>query len=294
MQSNQKHTVTLYVYDISNGMAKTFGQMFTGKYVEGIWHTSICVFQQEFYFAGGIVYDPPKTTPHGHPVKELHLGETELTPIDFMNYLKSINHEFTQDSYDIFKKNCNHFTQNICEFLLGKGIPDEFLHQARDFEHTPIGKMIGGFQVNVKNANSHTIGGNQNVNQNTQPSYNNNGNNNNSQNQTNNNNIIMITDTVKYLETITGNDKVVMDCYADWCGPCKMIKPFYSLLDSKYINVKFAKLNVDTMGNKEICANLQIKAMPTFIIFHNGEEVGRLQGANKQKLEALVQQLNNR
>lgn len=288
MQNNQKYPVTLYVYDISNGMAKTFGQMFTGKHVEGIWHTSICVYEKEFYYAGGIVYDPPKTTPHGQPVKELNLGHSELSPVDFMDYLKSIQGEFTQDSYDIFKKNCNHFTQNICEFLLGKGIPEEFLNQARDFENTPIGKMIGGFQVNMKNANSQQICGNQ-----TQPSYNNNTQNQ-TQNQTHNDNIVIINDTVKYLETITGNEKVILDCYADWCGPCKMIKPFYSLLESKYVNVKFAKINVDQVGNKEICANLKIKAMPTFIILHKGEEVERLQGANKQKLEALVQKLNNR
>lgn len=45
-----KSTVTLYVYDLSNGMSKLLSQQLVGKYVEGIWHTAVVVFDKEFYF----------------------------------------------------------------------------------------------------------------------------------------------------------------------------------------------------------------------------------------------------
>ena len=53
--------------------------MYIGKQVDGVWHTSIVVFDKEFYYQGGIQTDSPKTTPFGQPVKEIHLGETELS-----------------------------------------------------------------------------------------------------------------------------------------------------------------------------------------------------------------------
>ena len=58
------------VYDISNGMAKQMSQAFLGQYIEGIWHTGVVVYEEEFFFEGGICEAPPKSSPYGIPVKE--------------------------------------------------------------------------------------------------------------------------------------------------------------------------------------------------------------------------------
>jgi len=68
--------VTLLVYDISMGMAKTMGQMIIGQYVEALYHTAIVVFGREYYFGGGICNSSPKCTPYGNPIAEVELGWT--------------------------------------------------------------------------------------------------------------------------------------------------------------------------------------------------------------------------
>lgn len=83
-----KHSVTLYVYDLSNGMSKIMSQQLVGKYVEGIWHTSVVVYNKEFYFQNGVQDDPPKKTMFGAPVKEILIGETELEELDFLELLE--------------------------------------------------------------------------------------------------------------------------------------------------------------------------------------------------------------
>ena len=49
-----KYVVKLYVYDISNGMARTMSPMFLGKLIEGIWHTGLVVYGKEYFYGGGI------------------------------------------------------------------------------------------------------------------------------------------------------------------------------------------------------------------------------------------------
>jgi len=57
---SQKTSVTLLLYDISNGMARQFSPMMVGKVIEAIYHSSIVVFGTEYYFGGGICTGVPK------------------------------------------------------------------------------------------------------------------------------------------------------------------------------------------------------------------------------------------
>ncbi len=67
-------SVTLYVYDITSGMAKAMSMMLIGQQIDAIYHTSLVVFGKEYYFGAGICADPPKTTPFGKPIQEVPLG----------------------------------------------------------------------------------------------------------------------------------------------------------------------------------------------------------------------------
>lgn len=69
-------TVTLYVYDITMGMAKNMSMMLIGQQIDAIYHTSLVVFGKEYYFGAGICSDAPKTTPFGKPIQEIPLEPT--------------------------------------------------------------------------------------------------------------------------------------------------------------------------------------------------------------------------
>jgi len=66
--------VSLYVYDITMGMARNMSMNFLGVQVDAVYHTGLVVFGTEYYFGGGICQGSPKMTPYGKPIREVPLG----------------------------------------------------------------------------------------------------------------------------------------------------------------------------------------------------------------------------
>ncbi|CAB54816.1 Thioredoxin-like I protein Txl1 [Schizosaccharomyces pombe] len=100
--------------------------------------------------------------------------------------------------------------------------------------------------------------------------------------------VIEIRSYQHWISTIPKSGYLAVDCYADWCGPCKAISPLFSQLASKYASPKFvfAKVNVDEQ--RQIASGLGVKAMPTFVFFENGKQIDMLTGANPQALKEKV------
>lgn len=73
-------------------------------------------------------------------------------------------------------------------------------------------------------------------------------------------NITSLSEFDRELATFKG--LIVVDFYADWCGPCKAIAPFINELEVKYPEVRFLKVNVDEC--QDVAAPRQIKSLPTF------------------------------
>ena len=76
------------------------------------------------------------------PTKTQMLGKTELPQEVFMEYLREISPRFTEQTYNVFTHNCNNFTNEVAEFLLGSGIPKEIVDLPNEFLQTPLGKMV--------------------------------------------------------------------------------------------------------------------------------------------------------
>jgi thioredoxin 1 len=93
---------------------------------------------------------------------------------------------------------------------------------------------------------------------------------------------IEVTD-LNFSETIKREKIVVVDCWATWCAPCRMIGPIIEDLAKNYIGkILFGKLNVDL--NREVPLKYQIMSIPTILIFKNGELVDRIVGALPKRL----------
>jgi len=83
---------------------------------------------------------------------------------------------------------------------------------------------------------------------------------------------------------------VLVDFYADWCGPCKMMAPFVDELASQYLG-RAIVAKVDTDRAQKAAAPFGIRGIPTSIVFRGGREVGRKVGAApKAGLEELLKQ----
>lgn len=100
-----------------------------------------------------------------------------------------------------------------------------------------------------------------------------------------------IIESVKeYDEILAGNEKVFVDFYADWCGPCKMLGPVVEQVSQEVEGVHFVKVNVD--NNPDIAQRYGIMSIPTLIAFKNGEVVSQSVGFKaKEELEAIVKAL---
>lgn len=87
---------------------------------------------------------------------------------------------------------------------------------------------------------------------------------------------------------VKGN--VVVDFYADWCGPCQLMKPMFEKLAAEVKNVTFFKVNVDKC--ERAAQEHDVRSIPTFVLFKSGKEVDRLVGVIsepefKKKLKAV-------
>jgi thioredoxin 1 len=96
-----------------------------------------------------------------------------------------------------------------------------------------------------------------------------------------------------FQQEVLGSDKVtIIDLWAEWCGPCRMMTPIIEELATEFNGrAVVGKLNVD--DNPEVPTNYNVRGIPTFLIFKNGELKDKIVGATtkqnlKEKIEILL------
>ncbi|HSB83912.1 MAG TPA: thioredoxin [Nitrosarchaeum sp.] len=88
--------------------------------------------------------------------------------------------------------------------------------------------------------------------------------------------IIDLNDT-NFTQIISAENPTLVDFWAEWCGPCKMMHPVFESLSSKYPKIKFARVNVDQ--NQNIAMRYSVQSIPMFIMFKSGQIVDKMMGA---------------
>ena len=85
-----------------------------------------------------------------------------------------------------------------------------------------------------------------------------------------------------------GGKLIVLDCFATWCPPCRMIAPEFHKMETENPDVAFVQIDVD--DSSDVAQELAIEAMPTFVYFKNGKEVHRVVGADPRSIRAAIAQ----
>ena len=97
-----------------------------------------------------------------------------------------------------------------------------------------------------------------------------------------------VTDSTFQAEVLESENPVLVDFWAPWCGPCRVVAPVLEEIAEERADLKIVKLNVD--DNQQTAVNYDVLSIPTLILFRNGEAVKKVIGAYpKKKLEAELE-----
>lgn len=100
----------------------------------------------------------------------------------------------------------------------------------------------------------------------------------------------IVVNSENFENDVRKSEKVVLvDFYAEWCGPCKMLSPVLDQVSTEVEDVVIGKLNIDE--SLDIAKEFDVMSVPTMIIFKDGKEVDRLVGL-RQKSQ-IIEAINN-
>lgn len=99
--------------------------------------------------------------------------------------------------------------------------------------------------------------------------------------------ITEVTDNSFQAEVVESQTPTLVDFWAPWCGPCRMVSPLLEQIDSERDDVRVVKMNVD--DNQQTAAQFGIMSIPTMILFKNGQAVHQIVGAlPKPRIEKQI------
>ena len=99
--------------------------------------------------------------------------------------------------------------------------------------------------------------------------------------------VLKVNDNTFEQEVLKSNIPVLVDFYADWCGPCKMLSPTVDEVASENDDIKVVKVNVDE--SQETAIKYQVMSIPTLVVIKNGNEVNRSVGViDKEEILSMI------
>ncbi|KAM0680381.1 hypothetical protein GINT2_001439 [Glugoides intestinalis] len=124
---NQQEEVFIRVYDLSKGMAKILSPQLLGVQVDGVWHTSIEAYGNEYFFHCGLAMQKAGTTHFNPCIERVSMGYTSSTRDELEEFFKNSAANWNEKTYDFLENNCNNFTNWLANFLVEKDIPSYIL-----------------------------------------------------------------------------------------------------------------------------------------------------------------------
>ena len=103
----------------------------------------------------------------------------------------------------------------------------------------------------------------------------------------NNMEVLKVTSENFEKEVLQSDKTVLVDFYADWCGPCKMLSPVVDSVANENEDIKVVKVNVDDA--QDLAIKYQVMSIPTLVVIKNGQEINRSVGVvSKSEIEEMV------
>ncbi|XP_053607189.1 uncharacterized protein LOC128673408 isoform X2 [Plodia interpunctella] len=151
MASEEGMPVDLYIYDLTHGLASLLSPAILGRQIEGVWHTSVVVYNREFFYGGhGISSCAPGSTQLGPPHQTERLGQTFVPFQVFADYLQGLaTTTYTGTEYRLLEHNCNHFSEEVAQFLCGGHVPKHILRQPDTVLTAPQRQALGAVLDNL-------------------------------------------------------------------------------------------------------------------------------------------------
>ncbi|KAK7954992.1 hypothetical protein PG988_015686 [Apiospora saccharicola] len=275
--------VHLLVYDLSNGLARSMSMALLGFQLDAVYHTSIELDGTEWVYDGGINTIRPGTSHLGKALQRIHLGKTQLP----------------MEAYDLFKHNCNNFSNDFATFLVGKGIPEHISNMPQAVLESPFGKMMLPQLEQMVNAKKAQQGGLLGIQ--TDPRAGPSGTAASSAPrpvvETNGGHhtghamgTVRDVSTARQLDALLENAKktcAIIFFTSATCPPCKTLYPLYDQLAAEHGD-KATLIKVDTSLAFDIGQQYNISATPTFISFLKGEQQERWMGADASRLRSTL------
>ncbi|KAI3635900.1 hypothetical protein MIR68_006538 [Amoeboaphelidium protococcarum] len=105
--------------------------------------------------------------------------------------------------------------------------------------------------------------------------------------------VIEVSDSAAFQKVLKSDNLVLVDFYANWCGPCKMLTPVLTKVVNNQSGVTMIKVDVDAVS--DVAQQYRISSLPTVVAMKNGSEVGRFIGLkDEQKVKQFINQFQEK